>query len=129
MYKALKILGAEFYGQGNDTFEREILAHLRDGDREHAGHKHICHMLDNFLHVGPNGTHLCLVFELMGETLDNFACRFKNARVPAPAMRRITIQLIHALDYAHTNGVIHTGIFMQTNITNLQALDHANSCR
>lgn len=33
--------------------------------------KYIIQLLDGFLHEGPNGTHQCLVFELLGPTLAN----------------------------------------------------------
>ena len=66
-------------------------------------------MLDSFQHIGPNGAHVCLVFELMGETLASFGGWFRGGRIPYALMRRFTIQLVRALDYAHTHGVIHTG--------------------
>ncbi|KAK7417484.1 hypothetical protein QQX98_004604 [Neonectria punicea] len=109
-FRALKVLSAECYGQGHDTFEKEILAHLREADRKHPGYAYICHLLDDFQHEGPNGVHVCLVFELMGETLRSFGVWFKEFLVPTPCMRRFTIQLLLALDYAHDHNVIHTDI-------------------
>ncbi|KAK2734157.1 hypothetical protein FQN57_001872 [Myotisia sp. PD_48] len=46
----------------------------------------------------------------MGETpLRSFGTWFRDNVVPNKAMRRFTIQLLIALDYAHDYGVIHTG--------------------
>ncbi|KAI0868182.1 serine/threonine protein kinase [Hypoxylon argillaceum] len=109
-YLALKVLSGICYHTGYDVFEREILAHLRDGDREAFGYKHICHLLDDFEHEGPNGKHVCLVFELYGETLSSFGTLFDESMIPTALMRRFTIQLLCALDFAHSHGVIHTDI-------------------
>ncbi|KAK7740306.1 hypothetical protein SLS63_001508 [Diaporthe eres] len=100
-YRALKILSAECYGQGTDIFEREILRHLRNGDQTEAGYRYVCHLIDDFEHKGPNGTHVCLVFELMGETLASFGVWLANQRIPYELMRKWTLQLIYALNFAH----------------------------
>ncbi|KAL6871714.1 kinase-like domain-containing protein [Trichoderma longibrachiatum] len=109
-FRALKVLSAICYGQGRDTFEKEILVHLRDGDKSHAGYPFVCHLLDDFEHQGPNGTHVCLIFELMGETLRSFGSLFHENMIPEPVMRKFTIQLLVALDFAHDHNVIHTDI-------------------
>jgi len=89
-------------------FEKEILTHLRDGDRK-LGYNYICHLLDDFEHKGPNGNHVCLVFEIMGETLSSFPVWFEDHRIPTSVMTRFTIQILLALNYAHRHGIIHTG--------------------
>ncbi|ERT00665.1 CMGC/SRPK protein kinase [Sporothrix schenckii ATCC 58251] len=109
-FRALKVLSAESYGGDRPIFEREILAHLRDGDKGDAGYAYVCHLVDDFEHYGPNGTHVCLVFELMGETLRSFGAWFKEDRLPYPVMRRFAIQLVLAVHFAHNHNVIHTDI-------------------
>ncbi|KAK8127201.1 kinase-like protein [Apiospora sp. TS-2023a] len=109
-FRALKVLSAKCYGAEKDVYEREILHHLRDGDQDLMGYKFICHLEDEFEHKGPNGAHACLVFQLCGESLLSFGAWFKDCMIPTEVMRRITIQLLLALDYAHECGVIHTDI-------------------
>ncbi|KAI7778264.1 hypothetical protein LA080_002451 [Diaporthe eres] len=109
-YRALKVLSAECYGQGTDIFEREILRHLRNGSQTEAGYRYVCHLIDDFEHKGPNGTHVCLIFELMGETLASFGVWLANQRIPYELMRKWTLQLIYALDFAHGCNVIHTDL-------------------
>ncbi|KNG83928.1 CMGC protein kinase [Aspergillus nomiae NRRL 13137] len=114
-FRALKVLSAECYdGMEAPIFEREILTHLRRGDRHQLGYNHVCHILDDFEHRGPNGTHVCLVFELMGETLRSFGAWFAESRLPNSVMRRFTIQLLLVLDFFHEHNVIHTvqGLFL-----------------
>lgn len=108
-FLALKILSASSYGAEKDIFERQILKHLKEGDPDESEYDHICHLLDDFEHKGPNRRYICLVFELMGETLQSFGTCFSDYRIPEHVMRRFAIQLIIALDYAHDHNVIHTG--------------------
>ncbi|KAL1856846.1 hypothetical protein Daus18300_010609 [Diaporthe australafricana] len=109
-FRALKILSADCYGQDHPIFEREILTHLRAGDRAQMGYKHICHLVDDFELQGPNGNHVCLVLELMGETLQTFGVWFREHMLPTSTMRKFTLQLVAALDFAHESNVIHTDI-------------------
>ncbi|KAF4509999.1 hypothetical protein G6O67_001928 [Ophiocordyceps sinensis] len=109
-FVALKVLTAESYGSGRDIFERDILKHLRAQDHDQLGYSHVCHLVDDFEHEGPNGTHVCLVFELIGETLRSFGAWFPDSMIPNEVMRRFTIQLLLALDFAHDHNVIHTDI-------------------
>ncbi|WEW56931.1 serine/threonine protein kinase [Emydomyces testavorans] len=109
-FRALKVLSAECYGGVKDTYEREILKHLRAADPSHPGYPYISTLVDSFEHHGPNGRHVCLVFPVMGETLRSFGTWFKDDQIPNDIMRRFTFQLLLALDYAHDCGVIHTDI-------------------
>ena len=45
----------------------------------------------------------------MGETMRIFGAWFKENMIPYSVMRRLTIQLLVALDFAHHHNVIHTG--------------------
>ncbi|GAW16296.1 hypothetical protein ANO14919_057190 [Xylariales sp. No.14919] len=109
-FLALKILRADCYGTGHDIFEKEILLHLRDGNRGLLGYNHVTHLVDDFEHEGPNGKHVCLVFQLYGETLRSFGAWFKESMIPTSVMRAFTFQLLCALDFAREHGVIHTDI-------------------
>ncbi|TVY51582.1 Serine/threonine-protein kinase SRPK [Lachnellula cervina] len=107
---AMKVLSAECYGAGTDIFELEILRHLRNADIEHPGYKYISSLEDSFTHEGPNGSHVCLIFKVMGENLSTFRYWFGNGLILSPVAARFATQLLQALDYAHTCGVIHTDI-------------------
>ncbi|KAK6079535.1 serine/threonine protein kinase [Seiridium cupressi] len=77
-YYALKVLSAECYGTDKDIFEREILRHLRDADKTHVGYKYICHLVDDFEHRGPNGTHVIINQNTSRLTSDLDANSFSN---------------------------------------------------
>jgi serine/threonine-protein kinase SRPK3 len=109
-FLALKVLSAECYSPDKPVRERDILNHLRNGDGKQLGYAYVCHLVDDFEHQGPNGVHVCLLFEIMGETLRSFGAWFRESMVPNSAMHRFTIQLLLALDFAHDRNIIHTGM-------------------
>jgi serine/threonine-protein kinase SRPK3 len=73
--------------------------------------------MDDFEQKGPNGSHVCLVFELIGETLNSFRVWFDGQMIPNLLMRKFTHQLLMTLDYAHDSGVIRTGLLFGIIIT------------
>lgn len=98
------------YDGKHDLFELEILKHLREVDPNHPGYQHITVLLDDFTYISRSGTqHVCLVMEPMAEDMKTFPLFFEGARIPNHFMKKVTKQLLSALDYAHACGVIHTG--------------------
>ncbi|GAB0137903.1 hypothetical protein EsDP_00006156 [Epichloe bromicola] len=108
---ALKVLTADSYGQGKDSFEIDILQRIRSESATDPGRHHILQLLDNFNHEGPNGNHVCLVFQAMGPDMSRYRRLFPNLRIPLPLMKDISRQLLLALAYLHDEcRVIHTDI-------------------
>lgn len=112
-YVALKILRADCYGGPHDIFEREILSKISDvsGKSSHEGRCNVLPPLDHFKHEGPNGPHVCFVFNVLGHHLGFQSAKFKDGRLPVKAVKAITRQLLLGLDFLHREcGVIHTGM-------------------
>lgn len=77
-------------------------------ERSVAGH--LMSMLDHFQISGPNGTHDCLVLELLGENVPDLRERhFKGERLPGYFAKRIAKQALLALNYLHQNRITHGG--------------------
>ncbi|KIJ42609.1 hypothetical protein M422DRAFT_141011, partial [Sphaerobolus stellatus SS14] len=77
----------------------------------HPGGRHILGLLDHFKHVGPNGTHVCIVSEVLGENLLNLIRRYQNKGLPLRLVKQIAKQLLLGLDYTHRQcGMIHTDL-------------------
>lgn len=75
------------------------------------GAKHILCLLDNFIHVGPNGNHIVMVFEVLGENLLALIKKYEHRGIPLIYVKQISKQLLLGLDYMHRKcGVIHTDI-------------------
>ncbi|OSC96845.1 kinase-like protein [Trametes coccinea BRFM310] len=77
----------------------------------HPGRSHVISFLDHFRHKGPNGTHVCMVFEVLGENLLGLIKRHQNKGVPMHLVKQIAKQILLGLDYMHRCcGVIHTDL-------------------
>ncbi|KAG7096230.1 hypothetical protein E1B28_003681 [Marasmius oreades] len=77
----------------------------------HPGRSHVIGLLDHFLHKGPNGTHVCMVFEVLGESLLGLIKRHQTRGVPLPMVKEIAKQVLLGLDYMHRYcGIIHTDL-------------------
>ena len=89
--------------------EIELLKKLNDV--EDGGHNYVVQLLDSFEHSGPNGKHVCMVFEVLGDTLLTLI-RKRGRKEPFPlhAVRVVTYQLLQALDYSHRKSIIHTDL-------------------
>ncbi|KAK4144855.1 kinase-like domain-containing protein [Dichotomopilus funicola] len=78
---------------------------------------HVVKLLDSFVHQGPNETHACSVFELLGPTVDVVVSNYRDGAEPGeedhlePAtILRITGQLLRALSAMHGAGYAHGDI-------------------
>lgn len=77
----------------------------------HAGRCHVVGLVDNFRHTGPNGSHVCMVFEVLGENLLGLIKRYQHRGVPQHIVKQIAKQVLLGLDYLHTEcRVIHTDL-------------------
>ncbi|KAJ7186349.1 kinase-like protein [Mycena pura] len=109
-YAALKVMKAEV-SDIPELNDADYLRRILSADPTDPGFRHNLHLLDEFRIDGPNGRHLCLVTELLGERLDQYAKRFPLKRVPIKSVKHITRQVILAVSYLHDKcNIIHTDI-------------------
>lgn len=78
--------------------------------------RNIVQVLDWFIHNGPNGSHQCLVLELLGPTLndivgDYIGILMDGDLLDAETMLRITRQLLKAMVSIHGAGYAHGSKF------------------
>lgn len=68
-------------------------------------------LLDSFQHIGPNGTHNCIVTELLGPSLsDVLGCYQTVGETLRPdTVLRASRQLLEGLELAHEAGIAHGG--------------------
>lgn len=69
-------------------------------------------LLDCFHHTGPNGTHNCLVMELLGPSLsDVLECYdYREETFRPDTVLRASCQLLDALAFFHQEGFAHGGM-------------------
>ena len=90
--------------------ELQILRSIGEtSDPSHPGRKHVSQLLDWFYHDGPNGRHLCLVLELLGPQVSAVAEGCQNCRLDGNLARRVSRQLLYAINYLHSCGIAHGG--------------------
>lgn len=77
----------------------------------HGENIHIVKILNHFMHRGPFGCHVCIVFEMLGANLAHLMSYYEYKGVPLNICKIIIKQCLIALDYLHRIcGVIHTDI-------------------
>lgn len=78
---------------------------------ESKASKYVARMFDSFDHRGPNGTHKCLVFELLGPTVDFVLVDYYDSHDNLDPMTilNMTKQLLQGLAALHAAGYAHGG--------------------
>lgn len=86
------------------------LSNLQSLERRGAS-DYVPQLLDSFEHVGPNGVHLCLVFECLGPSVDTVVADYHTGgdRLESETILRISRQLLQALAAIHGAGYAHGG--------------------
>ncbi len=59
-----------------------------------SGSDHVVRLLDHFKHVGPHGSHVCMVFEPMGANLLSLIKHYDYHGVPIDVVRHIARQVL-----------------------------------
>jgi serine/threonine protein kinase len=109
-YAVLKFCKCGYVNKEAAQHELEINKRLSSGSPSIEVIPYIQLMNESFEVVGPNGTHFCLVFDPMRETLTLFQSRLKRKRLPVEVMKMYLVCLLKALDYIHTEcRIVHTG--------------------
>lgn len=110
-HSALKVVKSA--GRYAETARDEIklLRQVMDVNPLHPGRNHIVSFLDNFDHKGPDDSHICLVFEPLGENLLALIERHKKTGVAVDLVRVIAKQMLLGLQYLHDEcDLVHTDI-------------------
>ncbi|CAG8747080.1 12780_t:CDS:2, partial [Cetraspora pellucida] len=108
---ALKVVKSAPHYTETALDEIKLLQKIVDANPDAPGRRHVVELLDHFQHRGPNGVHVCMVFEVLGENLLSLIKRYNHRGVPAHLVKQITKQVLMGLDYMHREcGIIHTDL-------------------
>lgn len=98
---ALKVIVNTEIMQEQGRIEVGIIQHLNSLDK--AGNEHIIRGLDFFIFR----RHICATFEILGQNLYEYSRSIRFRPIASSAMKPIAQQILSALAFCHTNGVVH----------------------
>uniref|UniRef100_A0A9J7Y1M7 non-specific serine/threonine protein kinase n=1 Tax=Cyprinus carpio carpio TaxID=630221 RepID=A0A9J7Y1M7_CYPCA len=110
-FVAMKVVkSAEHYTE-TALDEIKLLRSVRNTDPDDPNREMVVQLLDDFKVSGVNGTHVCMVFEVLGHHLLKWIIKSNYQGLPLPCVKSIIRQVIQGLDYLHTKcQIIHTDI-------------------
>lgn len=106
---ALKIQksASQYYDAAED--EIELLGECNKKDPEEK--LFVVSLIDHFIIYGPNGKHICMVFEVMGENLLSLIKRYDYHGIPLELVKIISYQALVGLEFLHDHcQIIHTDL-------------------
>ncbi|KAF9934876.1 serine/threonine protein kinase, CMGC group [Linnemannia zychae] len=108
---ALKVVKSAAHYTETAIDEIKLLERVVKANPDAPGRKYVVELLDHFMHRGPNGLHVCMVFEVLGENLLSVIKRYRHQGIPIHLVRQIIHQVLMGLDYMHREcGIIHTDL-------------------
>ena len=136
----IKILHSLQYPLESNHLTSQLKKYFKDSPSSHHGYDNVMKLVDDFEITGPNGNHICMVFELLGENMLNLLYKYKQKSieaassssalsnpmtpqvlgVPLSLVKPIVRQLLSGLDYMHHCGVIHTDLKPENILVNLE---------
>ncbi|OAA63476.1 Protein kinase-like domain protein [Niveomyces insectorum RCEF 264] len=117
-YVAIRILVASETDK-NRGFESK---YGKDVDNS-PGWEHLCFPLRRFETSSPNGTHVCLVYPVLGPTVDNAERIFQDEEKSSDILRHISQQTVQALATLHTSRICHADFRPSNILLELNCLD------
>ncbi|GLT80812.1 hypothetical protein SLA2020_522300 [Shorea laevis] len=89
--------------------EIKILKQISEGDPDDK--KCVVKLLDHFKHSGPNGQHMCMVFEYLGDNLLTLIKYSDYRGIPLSMVKEICFHILVGLNYLHHElSIIHTDL-------------------
>ncbi|XP_019181713.1 PREDICTED: serine/threonine-protein kinase SRPK-like [Ipomoea nil] len=126
-FVALKIQKSAHHYTEAAMDEIAILKQIAEGDPEDE--KCVVKLLDHFKHSGPNGQHVCMVFEYLGDNLLTLIKYSDYRGVPLHMVKKICFHVLVGLDYLHRQlSIIHTDLKPE-NILLLSSIDPSKDPR
>jgi len=110
-FVALKVVKSASHYTETALDEIKLLKCVRDADEQDPLRERTVMLLDDFKISGVNGTHVCMVFEVLGHNLLKFIIRNNYQGMPLQNVKIMMKQVLEGLHYLHSKcQIIHTDI-------------------
>jgi serine/threonine-protein kinase SRPK3 len=119
----------------NDQHEIKIYNRLADDTEHHPGRPYVLPLKDHFNIQGPNGTHLCLVYEAMGPSVSHMTWDWvsgedlmagQSKRFTLSAARTMLYHLLLGLAFIHSKGLAHGDFHAGNSLFSLRDMSKAS---
>ncbi|KAF8990019.1 kinase-like domain-containing protein [Cyathus striatus] len=115
-FASLKVLSANSSANSSElSISRHLQQQQEKGD-SHPGKDHVIRIFDTFVIQGPNGTHHCIVTEILGINLNEKVEDFygnNHDHFPPDVTKKLAAQVALGVAYLHKCGIIHGDLHLR----------------